>query len=70
MNEFEKFSFVKPVPNILLFVSENREVLRITPEGEVIAPSLEDASEAGRVFVESIRHHIEAIRSEATNGKA
>lgn len=31
------------------------ELIRITPRGEVIAPSLEKASEAGRVFVDAVR---------------
>lgn len=49
-------------PGILFVRSANAELLRITPSGEVIAPSLEAASEAGRVFAESLRGHIEVIR--------
>jgi hypothetical protein len=45
----------------LSIASADRELLRITPEAEVIAPSLEAASEAGRVFVESVRHHLKLI---------
>lgn len=35
--------------------SENRELFRILPNGDVEAPDLESASEAGRVFIESLR---------------
>jgi hypothetical protein len=48
-------------PRSLVIASADRELLRITPEAEVIAPSLEAASEAGRVFVESVRHHLKLI---------
>lgn len=34
------------------------ELLRILPSGTVIAPNLESASEAGKVFVEAIRGHL------------
>lgn len=37
---------------------DSTPLLEITSQGEVIAPDLESASEAGHVFVSSIRHHI------------
>ena len=37
------------------------ELLRITAEGDVIAKSLEDASEAGRVFVEAVRNRVATV---------
>jgi hypothetical protein len=43
--------------------SSNQELLRITPSGEVIAPSLEAASEAGRVFVDSLRGNIGFLKN-------
>jgi hypothetical protein len=46
-------------PSIVSVHAGTGELLRITPTGEVIAPSLEAASEAGRVFVDSIRHHLQ-----------
>ena len=53
---------------ILRIHPNNQELLRITSSGEVIAPTLESASEAGRYFVESMRGHLdmmrEAIRAE------
>ena len=52
----------KPATNIMTVHLTNREILRITPDGTVIAHSLEDASEAGRVFVESMRGHLDVIR--------
>jgi hypothetical protein len=47
---------------IKILNSANEELLRITPSGEVIAPSLEAASKAGRVFVDSIRHYIDELK--------
>lgn len=43
--------------------SQGRELLRINRRGEVLAADLEDASEAGRVFVESLRHYLTALVS-------
>jgi hypothetical protein len=43
--------------------SSNIELLRITPSGEVIAPNLEAASEAGRVFVESLKGNIGFLKN-------
>ncbi len=40
---------------IMINAEDNRELLRIENDGSVIAPSLEAASEAGKVFVDSIR---------------
>lgn len=37
-------------------------LLTISPDGTVDAPSLEAASEAGRVFVDSIRQYLKASR--------
>jgi len=45
-----------PLEFILKLSSEeSKELLRILPNGEVIAPDLESASEAGRLFIESLR---------------
>lgn len=54
-----RFAISTPPPSFTIHVDGGREVLRITPDGEVIAPSLEAASEAGRVFCESVREYIE-----------
>jgi len=35
--------------------SDNKELFRILPNGDVEAENLENASEAGRVFIESMR---------------
>jgi hypothetical protein len=35
-----------------------KEILRIERNGNVIAPDLESASEAGRVFVQAIREQL------------
>ena len=43
---------------ITITAGTGRELLRIMPSGEVIAPDLESASEAGRVFVEGIRTYL------------
>jgi hypothetical protein len=40
---------------------QSGELLRILPNGEVVAPSIEAASEAGRVFVEAIRANLTQI---------
>ena len=48
--------------DILTIRNPSSELLRITPEGTVIAPNMEAASEAGRVFVESIRQSLDGIR--------
>jgi hypothetical protein len=44
-------------PEYLLLINgaENRELFRILPNGDVEAENLENASEAGRVFIESMR---------------
>jgi hypothetical protein len=52
------FTFVQP---------DGKELLRITADGQVIAPDLEAANEAGRVFVESVRHH-QAVRPPVGEG--
>jgi hypothetical protein len=46
-----------------------RTLLVIKPDGTVEADSIESASEAGRVFVESIRHQILNIRVDAYREK-
>lgn len=43
---------------VLTFNVENKEILRIERNGNVIAPDLESASEAGRVFIETIRKEL------------
>jgi hypothetical protein len=42
----------------LTSVENNRTLLAIHNDGTVIAPDLESASEAGRVFVQSIREQL------------
>jgi hypothetical protein len=42
----------------LTFSQCNRELLRIEKDGTVIAPDLESASEAGKVFVQAIREQL------------
>ena len=37
---------------------DNRELLRIQKDGTVIAPDLESASAAGKVFVQAIREQL------------
>jgi hypothetical protein len=39
----------------LQIASEGRELLKILPNGDVIAPDIASASEAGRVFIDSIQ---------------
>lgn len=36
----------------------DKEILRIERNGDVIAPDLESASEAGRVFIQTIREQL------------
>jgi hypothetical protein len=56
------------IPDILVIHPFGKtELLRITKEGEVIAPSLEAASEAGRVFIEAMRGHLDVIRNAIQN---
>jgi|LakMenE18May11ns_1017448.scaffolds.fasta_scaffold8417463_1 hypothetical protein len=43
---------------VLTFNVENKEILRIERNGNVIAPDLESASEAGRVFVQTVRDQL------------
>jgi hypothetical protein len=42
----------------LTFKNVNKELLRIEKDGTVIAPDLESASEAGRIFVQMIREQL------------
>lgn len=42
----------------LTFTDANKELLRIEKNGNVIAPDLESASEAGRIFVQTIREQL------------
>jgi hypothetical protein len=42
----------------LSFTNANKELLRIEKNGNVIAPDLESASEAGRIFVQTIREQL------------
>lgn len=49
------------VPTRFTLQIESRELLTITAAGEVIAPSIESAGEAGKVFVNSIRRELELI---------
>ena len=37
--------------------SENKTLLKILPNGDIEADNLENASEAGKVFIESMRMH-------------
>lgn len=43
---------------VLVFNVGDKEILRIERNGNVIAPDLESASEAGRVFIETIRKEL------------
>ena len=43
---------------VLTFNVENKELLRIERNGNVVAPDLESASEAGRVFVQTVRDQL------------
>lgn len=43
------------------------ELIRIHADGSVTAPSIEASSEAGRVFINSMREHILFLKSEATS---
>jgi hypothetical protein len=38
-----------------------KPLLIITKDGEVIAPDIESANEAGKVFIDSIRHELERV---------
>jgi hypothetical protein len=42
----------------LTFRGANKELLRIEKDGTVIASDLESASEAGRVFVQTVREQL------------
>jgi hypothetical protein len=44
--------------SVLDFNVGGKEILRIERNGNVIAPDLESASEAGRVFVQAIREQL------------
>jgi hypothetical protein len=44
-----------PSAFLLKINASEKELLRILPNGDVEAENLEDASEAGRVFIESMR---------------
>ena len=46
---------------LLTVTTPMRELLRINSDGEVIAPDLESANEAGRVFVDSIRTYLNSL---------
>lgn len=54
---------VVPHPKLTSFMLHNgkRVVLEITSDGDVIADSIEDASEAGKVFVTAIRQQLAAM---------
>lgn len=43
---------------VLTFNVADKELLRIERNGDVIAPDLESASEAGRVFIQTIREQL------------
>jgi hypothetical protein len=47
--------WVSTLGNESAFNVENKELLRINKNGNVIAPDLESASEAGRIFVQTVR---------------
>jgi hypothetical protein len=62
----DRFKFwPTPTDTTLHIQPGGTELLRITHAGEVIAPSLEAASEAGRVFVESMRGCLDPVRESA-----
>lgn len=62
-------------PEFLLKINanDNKELLRILPNGDIIAEELENASEAGKLFIESIRLHgkplLERIQELETENK-
>lgn len=49
-------------PGALVIASNGAALLTIRPDGTVTAPTLEAASEAGRLFVDSVRQHLKVIR--------
>jgi hypothetical protein len=46
-----------PIEFFMKIQSSVKELIRIMPDGTIIAPDLESASEAGKLFIESIRIH-------------
>ena len=54
--ETYRFTIADPAPQFLTIQQHGRELIRIAGDGTVTAPDIEAANEAGRVFVESIRH--------------
>jgi hypothetical protein len=57
------------VPPVLVIVDQRRrrELLRITDIGQVLAPDLEAASEAGRIFIQSIRNNLACLMPKKEN---
>lgn len=53
--------FGDPENHLVIFDGNQNALLRINGKGEVFAPSLEAAGEAGRVFAEKFREHVELI---------
>ena len=49
---------ILPTDAVCTFNVGDKEILRIERSGEVIAPDLESASEAGKVFVQAIREQL------------
>lgn len=54
--------------SILTITSPTKKLLEIKKDGTIIAPDLESASEAGRVFVESMRESLLKLLGENKNG--
>jgi hypothetical protein len=48
----------KDMDDCIVVANSGNELIRITPTGDVFAPTLEAASEAGRVFVDAIRNQL------------
>jgi hypothetical protein len=54
----ENLTFTPTAPQWLVVSLEGRELLRLGADGTVLAPDIEAANEAGRVFVESLREQL------------
>lgn len=51
-------ALANPAPLCITLQMDGKTLLTVYPNGKVEADSIESASEAGRVFVESIRHQL------------
>lgn len=60
-DEYPFLTLRDPKPTIFCLHNGKRLLLEITSDGEVIADTIEDASEAGKVFVTAIRQQLTAM---------